>query len=316
MRPFAFATIAAIVAVTALPAAAQAQDRGRDDDTILVEGERVGTADVRNTARDVTIGSYSAQTPLSRYHRAFCPGLWGLTEEDARAVLDRVVFNAIEAGVPIDEEPDCGANAWIIVVDDPSETFERLREEDSFLTRHMTPYQVRTVRGDDGEALGWNLITTRNPDTGDVLPTGFQMSALAALAKGQPDGVYLQPNSSYQIPTNVISRSSRLDLGIREDIELSVVLVDRSALAGLDTSALADYATMRLLAETRPPNRDRAVSTVLALFTQDLPDAASPQRMTAFDRAYLRALYRSSPTRPARMALGNIAGAMEDIEVP
>lgn len=286
--------MAPVLALLAVPAAAQ--------ETIVVQGERVETADIRSTARDITVGSQATQRPLSRFQRPVCPGVWGMGEENAQAVLDRIVANAVAADVPVTEEPGCGANVWLIVVDDVNATFERLHEEDSFLTRHLTDYQMREVRDQQGFARGWNLITTRNPDTGETLPSGFQMASemQSAITNGTAP------------PVNEVSQMSRLDLGIRTDIELSVLLVERSALAELDSHALADYATMRLLAYTTPPEEEGPVSTVLTLFSPEGADTA-PQRMTLFDQAYLRTLYRSSPTRPARMAIGNITGLMEEL---
>ncbi|QZH75507.1 MAG: hypothetical protein JY451_02520 [Erythrobacter sp.] len=286
--------VAPVLALMANPVAAQ--------DTIVVQGERIETADIRSTARDITVGSQASQIPLSRFQRPVCPGVWGMSEENAQAVLDRIVANALDADVPVTEEPGCGANVWVIVVDDVDATFERLHDEDSFLTRHLTRYQLRKVRGQEGSVRGWNLISTRNPDTGEVQPDGFELASAyqEALINGEPP------------PVNEVSQISRLDLGIRTDIELSVMLVERSALAELDSHALADYATMRLLAYTEPPADNGPVSTVLTLFTPEGADMA-PQRMTLFDQAYLRALYRSSPTRPARIAIGNITGLMEDL---
>lgn len=286
--------IAPLFALVAIPAAAQEE--------IIVEGQRIETADVRSIARDITVGSQATQIPLSRFQRPICPGVWGLTEANAQAVLDRIVANALAADVPVDPAPGCGANVWVIVVDDAAATFEQLHEDDSFMTRHLTRYQLRKVRDQQGSVRGWNLISTRNPDTGEPLPDGFELAGAfqEAVNNGEPP------------PLNEVSQISRLELGIRTDIELSVLLVERAALADLDSHALADYATMRLLAYTEPPSEQGPVSTVLTLFSPEGGDVA-PQRMTPFDQAYLRALYRSSPTRPARIAIGNITGLMEDL---
>lgn len=302
-------------ALTMIPHAALAQDEDQAEEqaeeqesngnTIVVDGERIDTADVRRTARDITVGSQATQFPLARWQRPFCPGIWGLGEEAGQAVLDRIVANAIGAGVEVSEEPGCGANAWVIVTDNVGETFERLLEEDSFLTRHLTSYQRRKVRAQEGDARGWNLITDRNPETGARIATGFEMAAAFADARV----------SGFPPPANQVSGMSRLSLGIRSDLELSVVLVERSAMADLDSTALGDYATMRLLAYVEPPSRDNPVSTVLTLFQPEIGDFA-PREMTAFDMGYLRALYRSNPVRPARIAIGNISDAMEDIERP
>ncbi|VVT10173.1 hypothetical protein [Erythrobacter sp. EC-HK427] len=281
--------------------------------TITVQGESIETADVRSTAREITVGSFSAQFPLARFQRPVCPGVWGMTEENAQAVLDRIVFNALEADIPVSDEPDCGANVWVIVVEDANATFEQLLEEDSFLTRHLTRFQLRQVRGEEGAARGWNLISTRNPATGVTLPDGFYMASefQEALTRGP-----ITRGSAINPPVNERESASRLELAIRTDIELSVVLVERAALAEIDSHALADYATMRLLAHTQPPEGEGSVATVLRLFAPGAEGGSAQQRMTEFDRAYLRALYRSSPVRPGYMALGNIAGAMETIETP
>ncbi|MBH5321930.1 hypothetical protein [Aurantiacibacter sediminis] len=279
-----------------LASAANAQD------TIVVEGERIETADIRNTARDITFGARAMFQPLARFNRPVCPGVYGLGEANAQAVVDRIVSNALAAGIDVSEEPGCGANAWVVIVDDAGATFDQLVEDDSFMTRHLTRFQRRMVREQSGSARAWNQITRRNPDTGAVLASGWEstVARLEAAAGGVP------------APINEVSTISRLDLGIRMDIELSVVLIERSAIGELDVAALADYATMRLLARTETPDRDNPVRTVMTMFDPER-GVSAPQRMTPFDFGYLTALYRSSPTRPARMAMGGIQYHMERI---
>ncbi|MBH5321931.1 hypothetical protein [Aurantiacibacter sediminis] len=293
-----FAACAASTCIMGLAATGTASAQ----DTIVVEGERIETADIRNTARDITSGARAMFQPLARFQRPVCPGVYGLSEDAAQAVLDRIVANAISAGIDVSEEPECGANVWVIVVDDAAATFEQLVEEDSFMTRHLTPFQERTVRDQNGAARAWNLITRRNPDTGQRIPDGFDNTASYVESRTRP----------VDTPINETSEISRLDLAIRTDIELSVVLVERAALDDLEVVALADYSTMRLLAPTEPPAEDNAVRTVLTLFQPGLGET-SPRELTAFDLGYLTALYRSSPTRPARLAMGGIQYQMERI---
>lgn len=292
--------IAATCLLGVIPLAVHAQDGA--DDVIVVEGERIEAVDIRNTAREITVGARAAQEPLARFQRPICPGVWGLSEANAQAVIDRIFANARRAGVPVNEEPRCGANIWVIFVDDAGATFERLDDEESHLTRHLTRHQKRRVRAQEGAARGWSLLTTRN-EMGRRILDGFEytLAYREALAMGEPP------------PTNDVSSVSRLKTGIRKDIELSVVLIDRAALAEVDAHAVADYATMRLLAYTEPPDREASVATVLSLF---MPGAKEnvPQRMTVFDVAYLQSLYRGDEMQPARFALGNIGKLMKDGE--
>ena len=288
----AAAAICSIAALNSAPAAAQ--------DSIIVQGERIEPADIRRTARDIVIGARAMRRPLSRFQRPICPGAWGLSEEVAQAVLDRIVANAIEADVPVNEDPDCGANIWIIVVDDARETFEQLRDDNSFLTRNLGGSQLDAVRNQEGAALGWNQISERNPETGERLPSSFQFAAAVQAARA----------AGLATPSNNVTSFSRLELSIRSDIDRSVLLVERAALTNIDTHALGDYATMRLLAQLQPPDRGNNVSTVLEMLAPGDVGESAPQRMTPFDRAILRAVYRSDPRRPARVALGDVYDLM------
>ncbi|KLI62929.1 hypothetical protein AAV99_12795 [Aurantiacibacter marinus] len=275
-------------------------EAANDGNAIIVQGERVDSRDIRNTARDITVGSQAISQPLPRFQRPVCPGIWGLPAEIAQSIIDRIYDNAEAAGIEMNAEPECDANVWLIFVDDPEQTFAQLRDERSFMTRHLTRYQLREIEDQVGSARAWNLITSRNED-GQRVPTGFEYRSLAAQARA----------SGLPGPSVQVRSPSRIQTGIRQDLEMSVALIERSALVELDTYAVADYATMRLLSYTRPPGNEDAVSTILTLFEPDM-EAYSPHRLTEFDMAYLQALYRSNEFRPARMAIGSISDLIRE----
>jgi hypothetical protein len=88
------------------------------------------------------------------------------------------------------------------------------------------------------------------------------------------------------------SAGSRISLPIREDIVWVQVPIDRDAIAGKSLRQLADYATMRGLVRTRPVDADgRPLDTILALFN---PSSEPPLGLTAFDSAYVGAVYCSA----------------------
>ena len=275
-----------------------------DENAIVVRGERVRSRDVRAMARDITVGSGSANQPLPRFQRPVCPGVWGLGPDSAQAIIDRIYDNAEAAGIDVNDEPECDANVWVIVVDSPEQTFAQLREDRSYLTRHLSRLQTRIVERQAGSARAWSLVSQRN-EQGDVIPDGFETASLSAEARA----LGLPP------PGNQVLSVSRLETGVRSDIELSVVLIQRSMLVDLDTYAVADYATMRLLSYTQPPRREDEVSTVLTLFEPGGAENA-PRQLTEFDMAYLQALYRSDEYRPARLAIGGISNLIRNGGVP
>jgi hypothetical protein len=67
-----------------------------------------------------------------------------------------------------------------------------------------------------------------------------------------------------------------------------VVLFDRAHATGKTLHQLADYAVMRVFARTRDARGGDAPISILGLFDEN---GTPPDGMTAFDRAYLAALY-------------------------
>ena len=292
-------SIAACLALTGTPAltpglaaAQEATPPQADKNTIIVEGARIERDAVRETAREVTARPRTYSDPLPRFQKPICPGIWGMLPENAQPVIDRIYDNAERAGIDIETDPLCTANVWIIVVDDPDATFADLRRERSFMIRELTLADRREVESQTGPARSWSIVSYRNRD-GELVPG---LSPESRFRNGGPT-------------VNPVTNMSRLESAMRLDMEASVLLLARSALADVDAFTLADYATMRLLAQTRVPEDGGAVDTVLALFDEG---ADAPQRLSRFDLAYLQALYRSSPTRPGRMAVGNVGTLMDD----
>ncbi|MDE1467735.1 hypothetical protein [Aurantiacibacter sp. D1-12] len=271
------------LSLLALPAAAQDAGDPEGDNTIIVEGT-LDQETVRNQARDITNRRGTTSEPLSRFNRPICPGVWGLQPENAQLVIDRIYDNAERAGAQLGAEAGCSANLWVIFVDDPHATFAQLRDENAFLVRGLNVWQRNRVAEQQGPTIAWSTSEISNSD-----------------------GITAAPDS----PTNENYTMSRLDTGVRKDMLLSVVLIDRSVLGELDAYAVADYATMRLLAETRPPEEGAEFNTILSLFDGDMVSETSPLRMSAFDRAYLQDLYRGRGTTPANRAHSGVGALME-----
>ncbi len=91
---------------------------------------------------------------------------------------------------------------------------------------------------------------------------------------------------------------------MREDITSVMVLVNRAHAPGKSLVQLADYATMRGLARTRPVENGTALDTILALFDES---STPPNEMTEFDRAYLASLYSGIPNLPGAVKVGGVS---------
>jgi len=107
------------------------------------------------------------------------------------------------------------------------------------------------------------------------------------------------------------SANSLFLLPTRTDIQLSVIVVDIPAIDGMSAKQLADYATMRGLAKTKPVTGDSAYSTILSLFD---PDGGHPAELTDFDLGYLRSIYSNSPNLAAAAKISGVKFQMRKLQ--
>ena len=282
-RPLAHILLAAAALASGTPVLAEDDPR----DSIVVTGEveagEVDRAEVRQQSRAITPRGAVINQPLARFQAPLCPGVWGLSGESAQFIIDRIYHNAEEAGLELDERAGCPANLIVAFVADPQAEFEAMVRADHFMIDPLPFEDRQAVRATQGPALAWHLVSTRTRD--------------GQTRRGRP-------------PVFDSTAISRLETGRRLDIEFAMVMIDADLLVDLDGLALADYATMRALARTRPVELDAAGSaTILALFDDPVRSA---QSLTAFDRAYLASLYAGPANQPGQYALRDVGERMEE----
>lgn len=276
LLPLMFASLGLALSQPAL--AQDDNETSRDsDDVIIVEGNRAVTVrDVRRQAGSITPRAGTAGAPLARIRREICVGVYGLAPESARLVIDRIYYNAEAVGLTVSEEEGCIANIVVAIVDDPHEEFAAMRRDRHRLVQGINYWERKRVADQEGPAIAWNSVVTTAYD--GSRPNG-----------GRP-------------PIFETTQMGRTDSATLREIMVSVVLVDRDALADLDGVTLADYSTMRTLARTRTPIEDISAPTVLGLFSGDY----APDRLSAFDMGYLRSLYGGPGDRPMSYAMADI----------
>lgn len=244
------------------------------DTTIVVTGEQPTHSEVTRQAREITQPTGIRYAPLPRFEGdRLCPGVIGLKADFASLVVDRIRANAEQFGLWMTEDDGtCAPNFVIAFVDDGQATLKQVADGQSWLFKDMPRHERVELLADDGPAHVWTTTQARTND-GMNLPDRLDGRKASAMGGGGRRGV---------------------QLGAREDITGVLILFDRDDVRGLTLTQLADYATMRGLARTRPVDGDgQAMATILALFDQDATPVAE---MTAFDRAYLGALYASQAT--------------------
>ena len=286
------ATIGALCfAIFNVPALAQDADND-----IVVEGtlEVDGTA-ARAQADAITQRPASLAEPLARWQDRICAGVSGLSVGNAEALINRMYDTAELVGLRINETPGCNGNVWVIVVDDAAETVAQLQAENSWMIRGLSPSDVDRLAAQEGPVRAWNVVSNKDSN-GAAVATGHDLV---------PQNIQMRQQN--EVPMTIVTNMSRLQAGIRLDIDLAVMLVDRSAILDFDAFTLADYAAMRLFVRTDQPVSAGAYNSITSLFVDDL----APARLTPFDRAYLRSSNQGDPYRPVSRGMASFDELME-----
>ena len=275
--PRALAAFLASCALAAAPAAAQ-----QGDDSIVVTGqaERPSADAVAAQARAITRADPALRdVPLALVQDRLCPGVIGMTVESAVPIIDRIRATAQELGVPLADDAQCRANLVLVIVADGAQELAALHRSSPQLFETLTPPERRDLLASPGPARAWHVTSMRSRD-------GFRIPQAESLDRPPA--------------TTMWSAHSKIYLAVRQDIDTSFVLLDSAAVKGKTLVQLADYATMRGLARTRPPEDAAGLDTILSLFASQ---GTPPQGLTQFDRSYLAALYNSPANVPGMQKL-------------
>lgn len=259
--------------------AVTAQEVETADSDIVVTGrteEEPTKREVSRQARAITRPQNVYDLPLARFEDRLCPGVLGLKPEYATQIVDRIRYHAQQLDMWLTEDDGtCTPNLVLAFVDDGQAELARLHEKYGFVFQDLPTHERNELLEEEGPVRVWTTTRTRSRD-------------------GMP--IPQRENLTDPPMVSAWMAHSKIYLATREDITSVVVLFDRRAILGKTLVQLADYATMRGLARTRPVSGDgQAMDTILALF-----DAAAtpPPEMTAFDNAYLAALYDGMPNIP------------------
>lgn len=254
--------------VTAPPAEAP-----QPQEQIVVQGRRDVQRRVDEFVNALTDIPRTGQ--ISRFDWAVCPKAVGLTDRQNNAVAERMRAVATAVGIRVDQ-PSCKANVLVLVTDDAPKFVRWVRDNEPSYFEGVSPAEMEALKR-GGPAAAWHTEGLLDADGREV-------------PRDRDTGQYI--NSRTDVPS-LMSTNSHPHFGA------SIVVLDSRALAGLTVVQLADYAAMRAFAKTDPTRLQKAAApTILTLLDAPMGSAV-PITMTAWDFAYLKALYGSTENRLA-----------------
>jgi hypothetical protein len=274
--PLRRAVVAALL-LTAAAAPLRAEVTDAPGDDIVVQGERAKEAEVvRGLARDITANP-PVDKPVPRFIEPVCFGATGISRAPGLAFVDRMIDNARVAGVKLGGD-GCNPNVLVAFVGDGAEEIRKVRKQQPGIFTSIADSEIKRALAEPGPAKVLSSFQARS-ESGEVLDP--------------------------EQPTNKLGTGSRISLPVQSALVAVVVLIDRRQALGKTLQQLADYATLRALATTRPSAGSEGFDTrtMLSLFAGEDP----PEELTGFDRAYLRALYATPPNARAATLASAVA---------
>ena len=271
----------------------------------MVRGERPIKADeVRDAVRDLAMRGRENSRPMVQFQAPICLKVAGLGEAYDATVAQRIEANIVDAGLKL-AGPGCETNAVVLVVRDPHRLIKRMRQDRPMLVNVKASRRIKAARNRGDAAIAWRLTRLDGP-RGDALP---QVEGVAGAA-----GTNLFANAGANVPQTERLGTSKFVIPYSIEAAFAAVVFDIDRLHNVHLDQLADFATMRLLADPQPEielQPDQAAS-ILNLF--DVDPLEGPQQMTRLDRAFLRGLYAMRPNSPSTRLEKFVLAAYRDGE--
>ncbi len=246
--------------------------------SILIAAAGVAAALAPGFAAAKVYGGADRDVPLARFQDPLCPGIAGVAQDSAEAMVGLIRQNAAELGLRLADPQTCEANLLVAVMDDPRAYLDSLRKRKAWLFDWLAKDEREALFDTPGPAHTWTRVVTRSRD-------------------GQP--VYPSQSLTDRPFTRMEAAHSLIYVPIRRDIISAMVLIDKKAVQGLSAAQLADYATMRGLSGDQAERLEAPGDSILGLFGE----GAKPAGLTRSDRIFLRTLYSTMPNNPAAITL-------------
>ncbi len=218
---------------------------------------------------------------VSQRHPKLCPLVVGADAAANGYVRARLRQVAGELGLSF-ENRACAPNILVVFSREPETMLRQARERGKIRYDGLSPLKIDRFK-EDPKAVRWLTWTTEIPVFGDM--------------PGDAGGIVMSAPGS-RIVQPVMSRLNH-----------SLIVVDARQADGMEIAALADYVTMVALADIRPNAAPVDATSILNLFVGG-PEAT--RRLSSFDLAYLRAVYRLKTGRMVADQLSALAGDMSD----
>ncbi|MFA6031524.1 MAG: hypothetical protein WC889_01310 [Myxococcota bacterium] len=274
----------------------ESQPEASIENQIVVEGKHY---DSLETAREVRAIATTQDGQLARFHSPICPAVNGLPEDYATIVESEIRNLAERGGLNVGDE-GCKPNLTLIVAPSGTDLIDELKKQRPELLQALSLLEFDRLRSSSGPAWSWQSTEPTRADGGPV----EYISELQIESK-----VTHLPKGSYQVRG---ANLGRLTQPTRQNLNLSFIVIERSAIEGMTLQQLGDFAAIAGLTAVKLNGTEKlGYASILSVFSDKRAGLEPETSATEFDLAYLKAFYSGSPGKTAQQAIKFIASSVE-----
>jgi hypothetical protein len=304
-----------ILALLALPVSAAAQEASTRPAAPTENVTVTGIKDVQKAVTDF-VGTLTVPTKmtgkLARWRAKVCPIVAGLRPSAVKLVTQRVKEVAAQVGAPVDDSEKCRPNIEIVFTTTPQALLDTIFIKYPYLLGdHDNSAQALKLATVTRPIQSWYTTATddlRGNVQVDGVQTGGVTMDMPFVPGGGGGGIQTSATGmvSMNMPgarvTNVTG--GRLSDGVSSDFHHVAVVAEPAKLLNFEIGSLADYIALLALSQTPLPDHCMELPTILNLLASGC--TAPPKTLTGVDLAYLRALYKMTPT-------ANMSGQRDEV---
>jgi hypothetical protein len=291
------ARIALFLSVVLLASATLAQDRQDVMQDVVVTASPKRVEEIRQFLKTLARPTDSDQ--LVRFDNPICPAALGLSQAYNDAIVREIRASAQK--LPIKVAPQkCDANLGVVFVEDSPAFLRLLKAKRGRIFAGMSNSNFERLVEGKGPIYAWHKAVSRDAD-------GILLSGSSTLSAS--DGSIKEVKGSAVRATN-----SRITQATLPEISMALIVIELKAGVGKSVTQIADYALMRALTQTSRNDdafASSGINSVLTLFRPAQDSLSAPAGLTAWDVAYIKALYATKNNVKANMQLSTMSRVMD-----
>ena len=261
---------------------------------------------------------------IARWERRICPVVVGQNPHSAAFITQHLKYVALAAGARIDNEANCTPNIDIVFTTTPQDLLNTVAKDNQHYLGYFSSVAQKNALASVTRPLqAWYATESTDIkgrhflDTGRSVTGGTSVQNFNGLTGqvGRVDQAGDNPATSAgsaltDMAPFFYSTGNHINDGIHTGFNHVLIVIDSTKLAGQDIVPLADYIAMLALVQVNAPDACQALPSIMNRMAPGCDHSA--ESLTAFDLAYLQALYHMANDRSLMAQRSEIGDLMTD----